>query len=567
VVHVSNTDVNLPTAPTKVYVGCIADAGYEANGVIDALKLVDMKAELARRTTIDNAWAEAHLTATAAPSETEAVLLLSQFDDALTATAIKGLVWISATKDISSAVTTTSGKVGYEITTPGSSTVAFNTRTSADGTAWDAWTAISADGTINSTHRKYIQLAAMGTVSGSDKPSVQSETLSYDGTPSASELATGFTAGGQFFFAALLSKLVITNMLDPPKKWDGTNAVADLGGTPPKGQYAAAHKNYLFLAQTSANPSRLHFSEVLNIESWPALNFIDISPNDGDWITGLLPFDDYLIITKQRSVWALVGDGTSDFAVKRVHSGIGCVAPRSLVRMGDLFGFAFSEGFYMSDITKPTLITERLRETWAGINKRRLNQIVAEFFDHKLRVDVPNGSSTTNNLRIIYDSIRKALLLESFSDHASCYAKYVEAGQELLFYGHAIDGQVSEADNGTTDAGAAINFEWKTKHFNFGSSATEKKVRNTYLAVVPASSDVSLKVYLIVDNVEVSTPLTINVTGSANKEVKTYKIKPRDVGVRKIRTIGYRVVQATTNGGVKVHELLQEYLTKKIKAS
>jgi hypothetical protein len=567
VVHVSNADTNLPTAPAKAYMGCYSITGYEANGVIDAVKLVDAKAELANGTTINNTWTEAFLTAVSAPTSTPATLLLAQFNDVTTATATSGFVWISANKDISGATDTGSGKVEYANTAPGSSSMAFKTRTSTDGTTWDAWTAVDGSGNIGSTHHNYIQLAIVGTVSGSDSPSVQSSTLSYDNTPAAVELATGFTAGGQFYFATLLAYLVIVNKLDAPRKWDGTAAVSTLGGSPPHGQYVAAHKNYLFQAHTTANPSRLHFSDIINLESWSALNFIDISPNDGDWITGLLPFDDYLIITKQRSVWALVGDGTSDFAVKRIHSGIGCIAPRSLVRMGELFGFAYTEGFYLSDITKPTLITERLKDTWDALNKRRLNQIASEFFDHKLRIDVPNGASTTNNLRIVYDSIRKALLLEEMDNHASCYTKYTEAGQEVLLYGHSTEGQVSQADTGTTDGGAAIDFEWKTKHFNFGSSATEKKVRNTYIAAVPAASDVTLTVYFIVDNVEVGTPISVTVTGSANEDVKTYKLKPRDVGIRKVRTLGYRVVQSTTNGGVKIHELLQEYMTKKIKAS
>jgi len=239
--------------------------------------------------------------------------------------------------------------------------------------------------------------------------------LSYDETPSAEELGIGFTAGGQFYFATLLSKLIITNMLDAPKKWDGTSELQDLGGNPPRAQFVVTHKNYLFMARSNEGPSRLYFSSVLNIDEWPALNFIDISPNDGDWITGLLPYDDYLIITKNRSVWLLVGGGPSDFEVRRIHDGIGCVAPRSLVRVVDSFAFVSTEGIYLSDISTPTLISERLKETWKKLNRRRLHQIAAEYYDHKLRVDVPYGSSIHNNMRIIYDTIRKCLYLQELS--------------------------------------------------------------------------------------------------------------------------------------------------------
>ena len=472
-------------------------------------------------------------------------------------------IWISDKKDITAAQDTASGKVETKIDTPGGSSIAVLTRTSDNGTTWDDWQIVASDNTIQSAYKNYIQVKVIGKMWGADKPSVQEIILSYDGSPSAMELASGLTPGGQWFFDTLLSKCIMTNKLDAPMVWDGYNPIAVLGGSPPHAQYVAAHKNYLFMAGTSEGPSRLYFSEVLNLESWPVLNFIDISPNDGDWITGLLPYDDYLIITKNRSVWLLIGSGPSDFEMRRIHDGIGCVAPRSLVRVVDSFAFVSTEGIYLSDISTPTLISERLKETWKKLNRRRLHQIAAEYYDHKLRVDVPYGSSIHNNMRIIYDTIRKCLYLQELSAHASCYTKYSEAGQEVLLFGHAHNGQVSQADTGTSDAGLPIKMEWGTKHFNFGSSAVIKKVRNLYFVVVPPSAPVTVQVYLIVDGEELPTPLEFEVVPGK----MVYKLKPRNIGVRSIRSLGYRIVQAEASGGVRFHELLQEYLPKKVKPS
>lgn len=488
-----------------------------------------------------------------------------RFNDTLNVEDLGGFVWQSATKDISAAVSQASGKIEYSATVPGDSSIGFETRTSSDSSTWDDWTAVDSSGNILSTYKQYIQVRARAKASGADKPILESIILSYDNTPAAVELATGFTAGSQFYFATLLSKLVIVNRLDAPRVWDGTNAVAVLGGSPPHAQYVASHKNYLFVANSSANPSRLYFSDLLDIEDWPALNFIDISPNDGDWITGILPYDDYLLIAKNRSIWLLLGSGTSDFEIRRIHDGVGCVAPRSLVKMPQAFGFASHDGFYMSDLSQEKVVTERLKVTWDGLNSRRLGQIAVAYYDHKLRIDVPNGESIDNNLRVIYDTIRQCLYLEEFSDHASCYAKFTEAGQEILLYGHSTEGQVSQADDGTTDAGSAITMTWETKHFNFGSSAVEKKVKRLYLALVPASSAVTLSIYLIMNGVEQATPLTATISGDATQPVITLRLDPRTANVRKVKTIGYRIVQSTTNGGVKVHELLQEYRIRKIK--
>ena len=475
---------------------------------------------------------------------------------------------VSPVIDTSNAMDKNSGKVIYDADIPGDAATEVRTRTSADGSAWSPWEPIDANGNINSTHQDYIQILLVP-FGGDDEENVTFEmiSVSYDGTPTAVELATGFTAGSQFYFTTLLSKLIITNKLDAPRKWDGLDDVETLGGSPPHGQYTATHKNYVFMAHTTANPSRIYWSDLLDLETWGALSYIDISPNDGDWITGLLPFSDYLIITKQRSIWVLVGDGPSFFEVRRIHEGIGCIAPRSLVKMEGVFSFVGTEGIYLSDLNTHVVITERFKKTWDELNKRRLTQAASAYYDHKLRIDLPSSGSIRNNTRIIYDNIRKALYLQEFKKHASCYATFIEAGQEILLYGHSTEGQVSRADFGTTDAGEPITMDWETKWFNFGSSAVEKKVRRLYLVCVPANSDTEVNIYLVVDGVEAGEPLSVMIPGSPNNDEITVRLNPKDIDVRKIRTLGYRITQSTTNGGVQFHELLQEFRAKKVKAT
>ena len=106
---------------------------------------------------------------------------------------------------------------------------------------------------------------------------------------------------------------------------------------------------------------------------------------------------------------------------------------------------------------------------------------------------------------------------------------------------------------------------WGTKYFNFGSSAIEKKLRYLYLVVIPAMSDTQLDIYLVVNGVQHSTPLSVVVPGDALGVARTLKLDPRKLGIRKVKSIGYDIIQRSTNGGVKFHELLQEYMIKKIR--
>jgi hypothetical protein len=473
----------------------------------------------------------------------------------------KRATWTSPTIDVSSATNTGSGNLQVS-STAGDGAVSHQSRSSSDGgTAWSVWVNASADGTLNHTAQNHIQIRIIYTKTAS----VQSATITFDDSPAATTLLTGLTAGGSYYFTTLKDVFIIVNGIDAPKKWNGIDAVSNVGGTPPHCQYVAAHKNRIFMASVSANRSRLYWSDILDEDTWGATSYIDISPNDGDYITNIMAFGDYLIITKQRSVWILLGQAASDFAVRRLHEGIGCVAPRSLITMEDVFLFVSSEGVYVSNLSQVTLLTERLKNYWKLLNRRKLSIACASYFDHRLRVEFPYSTSTYNNRRIVYDGIRKSLYIEQFADHASCYCKFVEKGKEVLLYGHSNEGQVSQADYGTADNDAAIEMEWKTKHFNFGSSAVEKKVGRAYFAVVPASSAVTVSVYFNVDGVENATALTFTVPGSSNKEVETYKLKLNALNIRKVRTLGYRIVQATTNGGVTFQELLQEYIVKKVR--
>ncbi|MDH7478899.1 MAG: hypothetical protein QHH02_02695, partial [Syntrophomonadaceae bacterium] len=470
---------------------------------------------------------------------------------------------LSPAVDISAANDPNSGRISYSATFPGTAGAALKTRTSADGSTWSGWAVVDGAGNVQSPFDSYLQvLLDLEGDSGANNPTFDWLVLSYDDQPGAVELASGFTAGGQFFFATLMNKLIITNRLDAPKKWDGTGAVTDLGGSPPHAQYVAVHKNYLFMAHTPANPSRLFFSEVLNPESWPALNFIDVSPNDGDWITGLLPHDDYLIIAKNRSFWVLLGSGPSDFQVKRLHADIGCVAPRSLVRMGESFAFVAHDGIYVSDLVQPVVISERLKNTWKGLNRRRLSQAAAAYHDHKLRVELPRGASVINNFRIVFDNIRKALIEEEFTEHYSCYTEFVEAGQEILLAGHASEGQVSQCDSGSTDAGNPINFEWESKHFDFGLPEHIKRWRKVFLALAPAASDTQLKVAFVVEGGSPSSEIAVDIPGTATKRVETVRVLPSEVGVVQGHSLGFRITQSTTNGGVGIHALTLDYFIK-----
>lgn len=90
-----------------------------------------------------------------------------------------------------------------------------------------------------------------------------------------------------------------------PVSWNGsTIAWVD---TMPQAAYSLAMSNYMFTANTVANPSRVQWSALTDPTTWPAANFVDVNPNDGFPIVGLFYDGQSLCILKSNSMWKLNG--------------------------------------------------------------------------------------------------------------------------------------------------------------------------------------------------------------------------------------------------------------------
>ena len=83
-------------------------------------------------------------------------------------------------------------------------------------------------------------------------------------------------------------------------------------------------------------PNRLYFSEPLEPEYWPAANFLDVEPGDGDRLMGAVSNFDRLVICKRNKTYVLTfreNPGVEVIVPSRVSSDIGCVGPRTFAQV------------------------------------------------------------------------------------------------------------------------------------------------------------------------------------------------------------------------------------------
>lgn len=170
--------------------------------------------------------------------------------------------------------------------------------------------------------------------------------------------------GGAPAFSATLGSTVADNNII----WKNSGQVS--ASPPPRGAgHAEVYAGSLWVANTGIvlsadqldGPSALRMSDLNNPISWNPLNAAQISPDDGDQCSGIKAFtvaeagiapQNFLMFFKNYSSYLIQGVfGASNFAITRLQTDMGCVAPRTIqfvpgfgiMRLSHL-GFAVTDG-------------------------------------------------------------------------------------------------------------------------------------------------------------------------------------------------------------------------------
>ena len=170
--------------------------------------------------------------------------------------------------------------------------------------------------------------------------------------------------------------------IDPPKLYvdrlivtsqDGTTApkkiyvsagnvtFGALGGTPPAGKYATVHISRIILGGSTANPNRIWFSPVPDVEAaWDTTNaYIDTNHT----LSGLAAVGGVLLCFSNGATERVVGNippGTSGENMSLQPLGeIGCADARSIAGWGASIVFASQEGVYITNGSSFDSLTEK----------------------------------------------------------------------------------------------------------------------------------------------------------------------------------------------------------------
>lgn len=266
----------------------------------------------------------------------------------------------------------------------------------------------------------------------------------------------------------------------------------------PIAKYIIAHKDKIVLGNIDGFPSRIAWSGGgANIDkfNWRyGGGYIDIDKDSGDRITGLIEYQDSIVVFKERSIWQVTLAASGDLViptVKMVIRGVGCVAHRTIKHVeNDVFFLSRrgvftlgNEANYLANVLRTNELSAKIRPTFATLSPAQLEQACATYHDNKYRLSYPSGGNTINDKEIIYDRERLAWMgPNTYPATPGVYEVYYDgANKENLVWGDAYDTFVTEMSNGyVNDKDVKIQTRLLTKKTAFDNPFRFKQVKDLY---------------------------------------------------------------------------------------
>jgi len=352
-------------------------------------------------------------------------------------------------------------------------------------------------GTAGSQTRKRILHA--GTVCMNDND---------DGT--FTNLFTGLESGKVPAYATFDDLLIISSdsTTDVPKSWDQTTA-QNLAGSPPRFSFSKAHKNRLWAAGVYAQPSRLYYSANTDPEDWTGAGSgsIDIDPQDGDMITGIVSHKDDLWVFKgpnKGSIHRITGSaptGSDAFARTTFVRGLGACWHNAIFPFADDLGYVSQFGsvhslsstasygdFQSASLSRPINIGG-IRQS-LNYNRMRYIQAAADPLNGLVYITGSWDASSTNNRCIVMDfrsapDIIRWSKIKSYA--AASLGLFVDTNGIKRVLAGGNDGYVRRLNivDRSIDGATALSYKVTTPAMNYGVPMTMKTLERGSIGIAP----------------------------------------------------------------------------------
>lgn len=231
------------------------------------------------------------------------------------------------------------------------------------------------------------------------------------------------------------------------------------------------------------NGSTVQWSDPGSAVVWGANNYVDLFPNDGESITGLVTWRDLVFAFKGSRFFVFYGTSTDStgnpiFNYRPIDTGIGCASVRGACAGTDAVYFVNRRGVYRTTGGIPELISSVLDPIFLGspsaffassaLNVAQISKVDVSWGNERLYVSYPSGSATTNDRTLVYDPHTGIWTLWDLTVHSLTTIR-VSSGQEEIWFGTpgALVNRFGSAY--TTDNGTAITSRYRSGFSDLGT--------------------------------------------------------------------------------------------------
>ncbi len=306
-------------------------------------------------------------------------------------------------------------------------------------------------------------------------------------------------------------KVYIQNGTDALREYNGTTTADTTNGI--IGKFVIFYKGCLWTAGNSTYPTRLYRSgsgDKLGDFTYAdpdnlLATSVYVGKDDGQKITGLFKHQDYLYITKENSIWRATqsSDASGTITLELVDPGRGCVQHQTIDTVeNDIFffndkgTFAFGYEPNIVDQIRTNIVSLRVDDKIKAIQKSRLEDVCAIFFDNHYYLAYTSGGGGHNDKILVYD--RQRLGWWEWDVGVNIFTEFKDSnGYSRLYFGSPTDGKVYYFDlTAKSDNGTAITTNWKTGKWSFKDYIQQKFFHNVMLYFGKERGKVTIKTYI-----------------------------------------------------------------------
>lgn len=306
-----------------------------------------------------------------------------------------------------------------------------------------------------------------------------------DGTVTA--IKTGLSSlATKYRFDKINDQVIVVNGFDQPFEISSNQTITTLTNVPFIPSIVHVHKNRVWF-NTVSDPSRVFFSDLASENSYPSVNFIYFpAPKSSDPITGLITFQDNLVVFTQETKYILYGSDLSSFTQRQALGTKG--APNQEAITTDNRNYCFFKGddqIYSFNGSTDQLISDKVQpEVDNIISDANTNLFV---YNNQLRIYyTPTGQAQNSRMLLLNNIYRQWFLdTDAYTQLGGQFAQ--DAGNPLVeassIYGALFYGEVA-----FNNLGAPLDMKWWSAYNKYISAMSKDRIRKFHPEIRPSNT-------------------------------------------------------------------------------